>query len=295
LIFAARAALMTAIGFIGFVVADPAGHPIVQHWAWDPAVDLAAFYGLTLLTFTAFPKSRRTDLAQAMIALGVMLAVTRQAADGSRHLYAAALAVVGVLAAHLPTHMEAVRKAMREIPSATPALARGIKDRRRSALGLDIAAEPASSSDPRLISRSPSPRGVILLGAWGLAAGIVFATLCPQAWRPHLGDAQTERFYAYFAAAWTFALAYPKRPWTVALTAVLFAVLLELAQFAAPGRDPGLPDAVAKALGGLGGVSAAVFCTFLGRSVMTLLTAPEGRASAKPTAGRPMVVTGAAR
>ena len=96
-----------------------------------------------------------------------------------------------------------------------------------------------------------------LLAAWGLGLAIVIFTLGPQAWRPHLADAATERFGAYFLAGLAFAAAYPKRRGMIALAMVAAAVLLELAQFAAPGRDPGVPDAIAKAIGGLAGVCVA--------------------------------------
>jgi VanZ family protein len=93
--------------------------------------------------------------------------------------------------------------------------------------------------------------------AWTLVAGIVFATLGPQSLRPHLGNAQIERFGAYFVTAVALVLAYPRRPWTIALSAVTVAVLLELGQLIVPGRDAGIPDAIAKALGGVSGAAVA--------------------------------------
>jgi VanZ family protein len=91
------------------------------------------------------------------------------------------------------------------------------------------------------------------LAAWSLAAFIVFATLGPQSDRPHVGPAQIERFGAYFVTAGAFVFAYPRRPWLIALCVAGAAVLLEMAQLLAPGRDAGVPDAVAKVLGGLDG------------------------------------------
>ncbi len=93
--------------------------------------------------------------------------------------------------------------------------------------------------------------------AWGLVGFIVFATLGPQSLRPHLGDAQLERFGAYFVTALALVLAYPKRPWTIALATVGFALLLELSQLLVPGRDAGISDAMAKALGGSSGAAIA--------------------------------------
>ena len=89
--------------------------------------------------------------------------------------------------------------------------------------------------------------------AWGLAGFLVFVTLCPQNLRPHFGDAQVERFGAYFATAAAFVLAYPRRTIVVAVAAVALATLLELSQWLAPGRDPGVLDVIAKAFGGLTG------------------------------------------
>ncbi|MFI4976347.1 MAG: hypothetical protein ACHP84_17575 [Caulobacterales bacterium] len=100
-------------------------------------------------------------------------------------------------------------------------------------------------------------RGWAAAAAWGLAAYIVFVTLGPQSLRPHLGPAQLERFAAYFVTAGAFVLAYPKRPLTIAVAGVLLAILLELGQLFVPGRDAGLPDAIAKALGALAGAAVA--------------------------------------
>jgi len=96
-------------------------------------------------------------------------------------------------------------------------------------------------------------RALAVVAAWGLLVFIVFATLGPQRLRPHLGDAQLERFGAYFLTASAFVLAYPRRPWSIAAASATVAVVLELGQFFAPGRDPGVADAIAKALGGVSG------------------------------------------
>jgi VanZ family protein len=100
---------------------------------------------------------------------------------------------------------------------------------------------------------------------WALACFIVFATWGPQSLRPHLGDPQVERFGAYFVTTIAFVFAYPRRPWTIAAAAVAVAVLLELGQLAIPGRDAGVPDAIAKALGGLAGDAVAVALLKAGR------------------------------
>ncbi|MDR3507903.1 MAG: hypothetical protein P4L64_08420 [Caulobacteraceae bacterium] len=107
------------------------------------------------------------------------------------------------------------------------------------------------------MSKSGLFHTVLSLAAWVLAAFVVFATLGPQGLRPHLGDAQTERFAAYFVTAAAFVIAYPRRAALVAPSAVAIAILLELGQRLAPGRDAGLHDAIAKAMGGVAGALAA--------------------------------------
>jgi hypothetical protein len=106
--------------------------------------------------------------------------------------------------------------------------------------------------------------------AWGLAAFIVFATWGPQGLRPHLASAPVERFGAYFLTAAAFVFAYPKRPMLIGTAAVGFAVVLELGQFLAPGRDPGMPDAIEKASGGVCGAAAAAAARRLGQRALAL-------------------------
>jgi VanZ family protein len=118
-----------------------------------------------------------------------------------------------------------------------------------------------------MIKTSPLRLTAIAI-AWALACFVVFATWGPQSLRPHLGDAQLERFGAYFVTAGTFVLAYPRRPWTIALAAVAVAVVLEVGQLFIPGRDAGAPDAIAKALGGLSGAAFAASATAIWRNVV---------------------------
>jgi hypothetical protein len=82
--------------------------------------------------------------------------------------------------------------------------------------------------------------------AWALALYLVFVTLGPQSVRPHVGPADAERFAAFFVTAVAFVVSYPRRPMLIAAGSAIFAVALELAQFLAPGRDPGVRDAIAK-------------------------------------------------
>ncbi len=99
-------------------------------------------------------------------------------------------------------------------------------------------------------------RSAAAVAAWLLAAFVLFATWCPQPLRPHLADPGIERFGAFFLTAAMFVVGYPRRALLIAFGALAFAVVLELGQFVAPGRDPGVPDVVAKILGGLTGALA---------------------------------------
>jgi hypothetical protein len=253
-VLALAALLMGAVGW-GLLVFGLLGDALADD-ASRPLASVGAFYVLTLISFAAFPGSRRNDLSVALIAAGLLTALARQAADGHRHLYEAAWAVIGVAAVHAPSHLEALRKSMREAPAA-PAFRSRAKERRAGA-------------------RTPLELPVPLFAAWGLGLAIVVFTLGPQSWRPHLAGAQTERFAAYFLTALAFAIAYPKRRRMIALAAVAAALILELAQYAAPGRDPGLPDAIAKAIGGLAGVSLAGVLSLTGkRGMLPRLPTPK--------------------
>jgi VanZ family protein len=107
------------------------------------------------------------------------------------------------------------------------------------------------------MSISVQARTVVTALAWVLAAALVVVTWGPQSIRPHVTDPQVERFAAYFLTAAVFVAAYPKRVMTIVVASAAFAVALELGQFLAPERDPGVPDAIAKSLGGVCGAMAA--------------------------------------
>jgi VanZ family protein len=89
-----------------------------------------------------------------------------------------------------------------------------------------------------------------------LALYIVFATLGPLSVRPATGYPQAERFAAYFVLGALWAVGYPRHRARVATIVVAMSIALELGQFAVPGRDPGIPDILAKALGGISAIVA---------------------------------------
>jgi VanZ family protein len=96
---------------------------------------------------------------------------------------------------------------------------------------------------------------IALLAAWMLAAMVVVFTLGPVSDRPQFGHPQGERFGAFFALGLCWAAAYPRRPWRVLAGLAIAAALLEGAQGLIPGRDPRLPDAVAKIIGAAAAVA----------------------------------------
>ena len=112
------------------------------------------------------------------------------------------------------------------------------------------------AADPADIPRLPDAPG-LQIAAWIVLLGIGLVTLVPLRSRPTLSiDPQTERFLAYMALGFAFALAYPRRRVVVAVSMVACALGLEAAQHLTRDRHSHLRDALAKALGGLVGVLA---------------------------------------
>jgi hypothetical protein len=137
---------------------------------------------------------------------------------------------------------------------------------------------------------------VLRFAAWALLCLIAFFTLCPIEDRPHLtDDAQIERAVAYFIVGALLAAAYPRSRLLAGLGLVLAASSLELSQEFVPGRDAGLPDLMAKAGGGIGGVGAFWAVSSLAAAAAPRLrdglraVRPRGRSSrpsqASPAAG----------
>jgi peptidoglycan/LPS O-acetylase OafA/YrhL len=91
-------------------------------------------------------------------------------------------------------------------------------------------------------------RAVVFV-AWVLAVLVVAFTLGPLSDRPQFGHPQIERFLAFLALGLCWAAAYPARPWRVLIGLVAAVILLEAAQGVVPGRDPAVPDALAKIAG----------------------------------------------
>ena len=99
------------------------------------------------------------------------------------------------------------------------------------------------------------PRKFALLGAWGLWAFIVYATVAPVQDRPSLpASTSIEHIAAFVALGIAFCVAYPRRLALVCLIVLNTAVILELFQLLTPDRHGRIQDALEKMAGGLVGV-----------------------------------------
>ena len=89
------------------------------------------------------------------------------------------------------------------------------------------------------------------LAAWLLLAATALVTLAPASWRPETGfSAQIERFVAFALIGLVFSIAYPRRPWLIALMVLGAAVAFEFMQLFVHTRHAGLRDVIAKLAGG---------------------------------------------
>jgi hypothetical protein len=90
----------------------------------------------------------------------------------------------------------------------------------------------------------------IKLTAWASLMLVALAVLVPIEYRPtSTFSPDVERFAAFAAVGFAFALAYPRRLWLAALVVVGAALTLEALQMISPTRHGRLPDASIKALG----------------------------------------------
>ncbi|WP_298259125.1 VanZ family protein [Bradyrhizobium sp.] len=98
---------------------------------------------------------------------------------------------------------------------------------------------------------------------WLALAFIVFVTLSPIGDRPSLASPHLERFTAFALMGLAFALAYPNRVLLVVALVVGAAFGLEALQLLTPDRHGRAADALAKALGGISGISVGQMAYFL--------------------------------
>lgn len=95
--------------------------------------------------------------------------------------------------------------------------------------------------------------------AWLLLAAVAFATLAPIGLRPTTGYSPTiERFLAFGAVGFLFALAYPQRLWLIIVVVLGAAIALEALQLFAASRHGRLFDLSVKLGGGGLGIMAGI-------------------------------------
>lgn len=96
------------------------------------------------------------------------------------------------------------------------------------------------------------------LVAWSCLALIAIATLVPIGFRPEtMFPPSIERFGAFAAVGFAFALAYPRHFWLAVCVALGSALLFEVLQVLEPTRHGRLFDALIKVAGGSAGLTLA--------------------------------------
>ncbi len=101
-------------------------------------------------------------------------------------------------------------------------------------------------------------RRIAFVMAWLVLALIVFSTLSPIGLRPRLGMfVHVERFGAFAALGFLFAVVYPRRWLTVLVVAVCLAIGLEFVQTLVSDRHARWSDLGVKMAGGVFGALAA--------------------------------------
>jgi VanZ family protein len=103
--------------------------------------------------------------------------------------------------------------------------------------------------------------------AWLLLVAIVALTLVPPVLRPASGlPHNVEHFAVFCLMGAAFALAYQGRPYSLGLTAILFAAALEVFQILIPGRHARMSDFLVDALGAAAGIAIATLFDRMQRS-----------------------------
>ena len=99
---------------------------------------------------------------------------------------------------------------------------------------------------------------ILRIVAWLLLVGIIAVTLVPADLRPTTPlPLKFERALAFVILAFVFIAAYPRR-WPLVLALICVgAVVVEVAQYLVPTRDPSVVDAIVKVIGAVAGAAAA--------------------------------------
>lgn len=103
------------------------------------------------------------------------------------------------------------------------------------------------------------PIRLVKLLAWLLLAAVAFVTLAPIGFRPITGYSPSiERFLAFGAVGFLFALAYPRRLWLIVVIVLGAAVAFEALQLVSASRHGRVFDLAVKLAGGGVGIAAGV-------------------------------------
>lgn len=112
------------------------------------------------------------------------------------------------------------------------------------------------------------PIRLVKLVAWLLLAGVAFVTLAPIGFRPNTGYSPSiERFLAFGAVGFLFALAYPRRLWLILALVLGAAIGLEALQLVSASRHGRVFDLAVKLAGGGFGIAAGLLAARLWRRV----------------------------
>lgn len=110
--------------------------------------------------------------------------------------------------------------------------------------------------------------------AWLLLAAIAFVTLAPIGFRPNTGySPNIERFLAFGAVGFVFALAYPRHLWLILAVVLGAAIALEALQLVSVSRHGRVFDLVVKLAGGGLGIAVGVVAERLWRRMVVKRTA----------------------
>lgn len=113
----------------------------------DRMAHAIAFYSLSLLVFAIAPRTRRTDLALGVLALGLVIELAQGGVGRNFSLVDLLADAAGVVAATAPALVERFRDAARRRPYLTFSAIRAMDRRRRSSGGGKVSARGRGSAD----------------------------------------------------------------------------------------------------------------------------------------------------
>jgi VanZ family protein len=104
----------------------------------------------------------------------------------------------------------------------------------------------------------PRLQKICRASAWLLALAIVVLSLVPPSYRPITEASHNlEHLTIFFTTGFAFGVAYPDKPFALAIGIVIFCAAIELAQRWAPGRHARLSDFIVDAAAACIGLGAA--------------------------------------